>query len=634
MEALIEAFANVTQPLCLLMLVTGVGIGLVVGAVPGIGGIFGLVMVIPFTFQLDAYSAFALLLGLSAVITTSDTIPAVLIGVPGSVGAIATVEDGHPLAQQGQAARALGAAYSASMLGGIFGAMVLALSIPVIRPVILSLQTPDFLAVAMIGLVFVAFISGKDPLRGVAALLLGMLLSFVGLDPHSGAERLTFDQIYLWGGIPLTILFLGLFALPEMAALLQRGRVSDHPAQIDAQGLRAGVKDTLREWRLVVACSSVGALIGAIPGVGVTVIDWVAYGIAQRFRPAGPAYGQGNIAGVIAPESANNAKEGGYLIPTLALGLPGSATMTILLAAFTVHGLVPGPEMLGKHLPLTYAMVMFLVMANILGAGTCLLVTRQLAALTTVPASRIVPVALVLITLGAFQTNGRLADIAVLCGAGALGMTMKAGGWSRAAFSLGFVLGPTVERYAFLSYKLHGAAMFLRPSLVLAAAAILAIILVCAWQQKRGAQGLAIPDRGWTGFAALFALALAVLAVLSGLNVTARSFPILTAIGLMAIASLGMLRGLRAGKSPALPLPPRPALITLALCLGLTGLLYLCGLVTAVAIFTLVSICWAERRISLSVAGVTLVLVGVVVVLFQTITPANWPAGVIWSLFG
>jgi TctA family transporter len=634
MDVLIEAFVNVTQPLCLLMLVTGVGIGLVVGAVPGIGGIFGLVMVIPFTFQLDPYAAFALLLGLSAVITTSDTIPAVLIGVPGSVGAIATVEDGHPLAQQGQAARALGAAYSASMLGGIFGALVLGLSIPVIRPLILSLQTPDFLAVALIGLIFVAFISGKDLLKGVAALLLGMLLSFVGLDPHSGAERFTFDLVYLWGGIPLAILFLGLFALPEMAALLQRGRVSDHPARIDAQGLWGGVRETLAEWRLVLACSSVGALIGAIPGVGVTVIDWVAYGIARRFHPAGPVYGQGNIAGVIAPESANNAKEGGYLIPTLALGLPGSATMTILLAAFTVHGLVPGPEMLGKNLPLTYAMVMFLVLANILGTGTCLLLTRHLAALTTIPASRIVPVALVLITLGAFQTNGRLADIVVLCGAGALGVAMKSGGWSRAAFSLGFVLGPTVERYAFLSYKLHGSAMFLRPSLVLAALAILAIIAAWAWQQRREGSRTAAPETGWAGFAALFALALAAVGLLSGLNVTARSFPVLTAVGLMVIAGLGLLRGLRAGTRLSLGLPPKPVLITLGLCLTLTGLLYLCGLAAAAAVFTLMTISGAERRFSLSAACVALVLSGLVVVLFEKITPADWPAGVIWSLFG
>lgn len=633
MEAWIEAVVNVAQPMSLLMLVTGVSIGLVVGAVPGIGGIFGLVMVIPFTFQLDPYAAFALLLGLSAVITTSDTIPAVLIGVPGSVGAIATVEDGHPLARQGQAARALGAAYSASMLGGIIGALVLALAIPIIRPVILSLQTPDFLAVALVGLIFVSFISGRDPLKGLSALLLGMLLSYVGLDPHSGAERFTFDQVYLWGGIPLTILFLGLFALPEMAALMQRGRVTDHPAAINAQGLWAGIRETLAHWRLVVACSSVGALIGAIPGVGVTVIDWVAYGIARRFHPTGPAYGQGNIAGVIAPESANNAKEGGYLIPTLALGLPGSATMTILLAAFTVHGLIPGPEMLGKNLPLTYAMVLFLVLANILGAGACLLVTRHLAALTTVPAARVVPVALVLITLGAFQTNGRFADIVVLCGAGALGMAMKSGGWSRAAFSLGFVLGPTVERYAFLSYKLHGAEMFQRPSLLGAGAVVLVIVGAWVWRQRRETLAEALP-MGWAGFAALLALGAAALELLSGLNVTARSFPALTALCLMAVAALGLMRGLRAKAGLQLVPPPRMALTTLALCLGLSGLIYLCGLPVAVALFAFAAITLAERRITRASVIIALVLTGVVVLLFQTITPADWTAGVVWHLFG
>ncbi len=391
MDLILTAIAEMAQPFRMLMLVTGVFAGLVVGVVPGVGGLFAMALLIPMTYGMDPYAAFALLLGMGSVTTTSDTIPAILFGVPGSVGAAATVLDGHAMAKKGEAARAFGASYSASMIGGVFGALVLALAIPVMRPLVLYLKTPDFFAICAFGLSIVAILAGSQPLKGLAAAMLGMLASFVGIDQIAGVERWSFGQIYLWDGLPVSLVFLGLFGLPELASLLLRGSIQGSAERPSYAGMRQGILDTLREWPLVLRCSAIGSLLGAVPGIGIAVLDWIAYGHASRRPGSGPKFGQGNVRGVIAPESANNAKEGGALIPTIAFGVPGSASMSILLGAFVVHGLVPGPEMLGKNAAITVSMVLSVAVANIVGAVTCLMLTRQLARIAQVSASILVP---------------------------------------------------------------------------------------------------------------------------------------------------------------------------------------------------------------------------------------------------
>ena len=225
MGVLIEALSELAEPLRLGMLLLGVVLGLVIGVIPGLGGIFGLTLLIPLTYTLDPISALALLLGMSAVTTTSDTIPAVLLGVPGTVGSAATVLDGHEMAKQGHAAQALGAAYMASLIGGVFGALVLALSLPMMRPLVLLLNYGDLLAITIFGLTLVALLSGESKIRGVLAALLGVLVSLIGLDPYEGAERWTMGSLYFWGGVPTAIVFLGLFGLSELAALSGRGQI-------------------------------------------------------------------------------------------------------------------------------------------------------------------------------------------------------------------------------------------------------------------------------------------------------------------------------------------------------------------------------------------------------------------------
>ena len=544
MDVIATAMGEVLEPFRLLMLFVGVCTGLVIGVIPGIGGLFGMALLIPMTYSMDPYAAIALLLGMASVTTTSDTIPAVLIGVPGTVGSMATVVDGHQLAKKGDAARALGAAYSASLIGGLFGALVLAISLPVIRPFILMLRTPDFLAISVLGLSFVAMVSGKQPLKGLAAALVGVAASLIGLDDHEAIQRWTFGQLYLWDGLSLSTVFLGVFGIPEVASLYQRKAISENVDVITGSGMLRGMRETLSEWWLVLRCSSMGALVGAMPGIGLAAVSWITYAMATRNRGDGPPFGEGNIRGVIGPEAANNATEGGSLIPTIALGIPGGAGTALLLGALIVHGVVPGPHMLGRDAPLTVAMIFCVAAANVIGALICLFLTNPLARLATVSSKTIAPIALVFLFMGAFQASASIGDIVVLFLFGLIGMFMKSQGWSRPALALGFVLGPVIERYFFLSYQINGWDFLSRPAMLLVVVFFLyklAVHLkaqsvpVAAVQEKTDGH-----DTDMTVTAGLLVLSVFILASSKNWPFAAAVFPIVSG-GLLFVLAVVML---------------------------------------------------------------------------------------------
>lgn len=463
-----DALMLVLEPARIMYLMLGVLVGLTIGLLPGIGGLTGYALLVPFTYSLDAYSAFAMLLGMHSVTNTSDSIPAVLFGVPGTSSAQATVLDGLQMTKRGEAGRALSAAYSASMFGGIMGAMILAFTIPVVRPLVLAIGTPELLALTVFGIAMVSTLSGNSPLRGIVAACFGILVGMIGTDHQSGQIRWAGDILYLWDGVPMLPVLLGVFALPELCDLaIGRSALAEKIRFGYFEGMLQGFRDTCRNWWLVIRCSSLGAVLGAIPGITGSVTDWIAYGYALRSeKGASQSFGKGDVRGVIAPESANNSNEGGALIPTIAFGVPGSAAQAILLGALMVHGLIPGPSMLSTNVDVTYSLVWSIALANIFGAGLCFLLSGQFAKISTLRYTLVLPAILCIVFVGAFQGSQSWGDMFTLLIFGLIGWTMKRLRWPRPPLILGLVLGVLIERYMAISILRYNADWLLRPGVI------------------------------------------------------------------------------------------------------------------------------------------------------------------------
>jgi TctA family transporter len=465
-------------------LMLGVFIGMWVGAVPGLGGVVGLVLLLPFTFSMDPVPAFALLMGLYAVTSTSDTISAILLGIPGSVASQATILDGYPLAKKGQAGRAFGAAYTVSAIGGVFGALVMAVSLPFILPIIFAFGIPEFLLLGLLGLTMVGVLSGDAVAKGLTVALFGLLLTTVGYAEATGVPRFTLQTEYLLDGIPIIPIALGLFGIPELLEMavkntsISRVEISDD----NRGGLLRGIKDVFHHRWLALRSSLIGCYVGVLPGLGGAIVDWIAYGHAMQSAKDKSKFGKGDIRGVIAPEAANNASRAGALIPTIAFGIPGSLGAAILLSALVVKGLQPGPDMLTVNLGLTFSMIWDIAIANILAAGLLMLLSRQIAKIAFLPAHYVVPGVMVVLLMGAWVATGGMGDWWVCFAMGVLGYAMKQGGWPRPPLILALVLGTLIENNFQLTMQLYDGFswMYQRPIVVCIEIAIAATIFFAA----------------------------------------------------------------------------------------------------------------------------------------------------------
>jgi TctA family transporter len=374
------------------------------------------------------------------------------------------------MTKRGEGARALGAAYMSALMGGLFGAVLMAVVLPIVRPLVLQIGSPQLLGLAVIGISMVSSLSGGTPLRGLTMACFGITMAMVGSDPQTGSFRWTMGSLYLMDGLPLVPVTLGVFALPELCDLLisRRSISSEHAGGNNWRGLWQGSKDCISHWWLVTRCSWIGSVIGAIPGISTAVIDWVSYAHAMKTEPgARESFGKGDVRGVIAAESATCSREGGALVPTIVFGVPGSAGMALLLGAFLMHGLVPGPDMLTTNLSVTYAMVWSIAVANILGSGLCFLFSSQIAKIASLRYTLFLPVVLSLIYLGAFEGHRSWGDFYALLIFGILGWVMKHMQWPRPPLVLGFILGQMLERYMFISIQRYGASWLVNPSVLI-----------------------------------------------------------------------------------------------------------------------------------------------------------------------
>jgi putative tricarboxylic transport membrane protein len=454
-------------------LIAGVLVGLVVGIIPGLGGIAGMSLLLPFLYGMEPSVGLGMLMGLVAVIPTGDTFTSVLMGIPGSSSSQATVMDGFPLAKKGQAARALSAAFLSSMIGGVVGAIVLSVFILVARPVVLAFSSAELFMLTLLGLSVVAALSGGNVYKGLAACGFGLLIGAIGGAPATGEFRFTLDIDYLYDGIPLVVVGLGIFALPEIISLLvKNSAIASSPNKL-GHGLKQGFKDVFANLPLVGKSSIFGSLIGAIPGLGGSVVDWMTYSFAINSSKDSSQFGKGDIRGVIAPESANNACASGSMIPTILFGVPGSGAAAVFLGGMLLLGIQPGVSMISTHLDLTYTIIWSLALANILGAIFCICFTRPISLLTYIKFSILTPIILTLILFAAYQATRSLGDFLFLGVVAALGVMMKGANWPRPAFLIGFVLSSGAENYFFQSIQFYGYDWFLRPGVITIAALII-----------------------------------------------------------------------------------------------------------------------------------------------------------------
>jgi TctA family transporter len=461
-DAALEGLQIVLEINHLMYMFAGILMGLVVGIFPGLGGIVGLSLLLPFVYGMNDTEALAMMVGLVAVIPTSDTFTSVLMGIPGSNASQATVLDGYPLSQQGQAARALSASFFASMFGGLLGALILTVFLVFARGVILSFGTPELFMLSILGLSMVGVISGNNILKGLASCGLGMLVASIGSAPATAEERMTFSVLYLFDGIPLVVVGVGIFALPEIIDLLKSKTAIAKVTQLNGSWIQ-GIRDAIQHRWLCAKSAGIGALVGAIPGLGGSVVDWIAYGFVMQSAKDKSQFGKGDIRGLLGPEAANNAKEGGALIPTLLFGIPGSGSMAIFLGGLILVGLEPGPAMAKDDLPISYAIIWSLAIANLVGAGICLLIARPISLITQVPYPILAPLMILVITFAAYQSTRDFGDLVALLVIGLLAYVMKQYNWSRPAFLIGFVLAGQTETYLYQAIQFYEWSFLLRP---------------------------------------------------------------------------------------------------------------------------------------------------------------------------
>lgn len=469
------------SPYMMMLMTVGVCVGLFFGIMPGLGGKLGIIFLVPFVFGMDPIPGAVFLLAMHSVVHTSGAIPSILFGIPGTGPDAATIVDGYPMAQKGEAGRALGATLCASGIGGVIGALFLSLLMPFVGPIVLAFSPAEFFLLAVLGITFIAALSGDSLLKGLIVGLFGLIIATVGLDPNSGESRYTYGLLFLWDGIDPVTAVIAIFAIPEMIALAARGNLAEGKAngfRYTMRDVGKGCLDVFRHWGLTLRTSVIGAFIGLIPGLGGDVASWLCYGHAVQSSKSPERFGTGAVEGVIAPETANNSKEGGALLPTLYFGIPGSSGMAILLGAFVMLGIRPGPRLATDQIDLVWTLIWTLAIANILAVLLLLALAPWLSRIASVRTSLLIPFVIALSLLGSYLGAGAWQNFVLVLGLGALGWLFKKYDWPRPPFVIGIVLGPIAETSFHKAMGIWGPSFLLRPlSLVLLAIIVATIAL-------------------------------------------------------------------------------------------------------------------------------------------------------------
>ncbi len=450
MDAILTALGYLLDPVYWFVLLSVVLLAALASAIPGMNAFLVMALAFPFIlFEVEEPAiGLVALATISGVSNTLDSVPAILIGQPSAATQVTFLE-GHQLARRGRAAHTLGAVYAVSALGGIVGAVLLTIAIPVARPFVLRFGFPEIAATGMVGIAMVIVLSRGVMVRGLISALVGMLLGIIG-----SMGRLTVDPFV---SMPLVPFIIGLFALPELVDLMMSRRpVAAEGANFGRSEVLRGVGYGISRWKMTVRQSAFGVFLGAIPGVGSAVVDWLAYAFGIILAKDRSEFGKGSLDGVLFAESAQNAKEAGAALPTLALGVPGAPTWALVVVAMIPYGVAPGPEMLGSQAHITILLVITLALANLIISGIGVGVTGFLARLTAVPYPIIGAIVIPIALLATFVDTTSWRGIQIALGVGAMGLVMKRYSWPRPPMILGFILVDVIEKNHFNGVSIHG----------------------------------------------------------------------------------------------------------------------------------------------------------------------------------
>ena len=444
MEPVIHGLSLIFDPFNVMLIFAGVVIGVAVGALPGLSSPMAVALLIPFTITLDPVPAICMMAALYCAGTFGGSITAILINAPGAPPAAATALDGYPMAKRGEAGRALGLAAVSSVLGGIFSLLIFLVAAPLLAKVALQFRPPEYFALTVFALSMLASISGKSSLRNLIAGAFGVLIGTAGIHLTTGVERFTFGFYELTEGISFVPVLIGLFAVGELFGQSQSLNVAYE--RITSVVIKLPSRDDFRKVRWTILRSSgIGTFIGILPAEGATVAAIMGYNEAKRWSKNKEEFGEGAVEGIAGPEAANNAATGGAMVPTLALGIPGSATTAIILAALIMHGFRPGPYLMQQTPHFIYAIFGAMLMANFMFLGIGLAGAKLFSRITLIPRQLLWPAVFVFSMIGAYSFASSIFDIWVMFIAGVVGFLMKRHGFGPAPLVMGLILGKLVE---------------------------------------------------------------------------------------------------------------------------------------------------------------------------------------------
>jgi putative tricarboxylic transport membrane protein len=444
---LLLGFSISLQPLNLLFCFTGVALGVLVGILPGLGSAATIALLLPITYFLDATSAIIMLAGIWYGSMYGGSITSILLRVPGESASVMVAIDGYELTKQGRAGVALGISMFSAFIAGMFGLLGLGLLAPTLAEFALDFGPPEYFALTLLGLTLVSYLATNSVLKAVIVTIFGLLLGTVGLDPVRSMARFTFGSLTLQSGIDLVPMVMGLFGISEVFALLEQKLGAAMPVTVP-KGLRSvlpGRQDFSNAGRAIAQGSIVGFFVGLLPGGGATVSSYVAYAVAKRWAHPSQRFGHGAVGGVAAPEAAANAATCAGFVPLLTLGLPDNVVMALMLGAFMLHGITPGPTLMTQHPEMFWAIVTSMFIGNCILILTMLPLIGQLAKITLVPNSIVVPIIVLACLAGAYGVNNNVTDIMTMTAFGVLGYLMRKFDFPPAPLVLAFVIGPIME---------------------------------------------------------------------------------------------------------------------------------------------------------------------------------------------